>query len=150
MSIFLCLAGIVIFSLGEMLCSPKMTEYLGVIAPSDQKALYMGYANIPLALGWGGGSYIGGQIYEHSGEKAGLALRYLAEVLQVKILPDRSRAFATLATMLEQTPAQVTRLLWDTYHPSQVWLPFVLAGILAAGALLIFNHFARKWHDINA
>ncbi len=150
MSIFLCLAGIGIFSLGEMLCSPKMTEYLGVIAPSDQKALYMGYASIPLALGWGVGSYIGGRIYEHSGEKAGLALRYLAEVLQVKILPDRPQAFATLTRMLDQTPVQVTRLLWDTYHPSQVWLPFVLAGLLAAGALLIFNHFARKWHDINA
>ncbi len=113
MSIFLCLAGIGLFSVGEMLCSPKMTEYLGVIAPSDQKALYMGYANIPLAIGWGIGSFVGAQIYEHSGEKAGLALRYLSEVLQVKILPERSQAFATLTKMLDQTPAQVTRLLWD-------------------------------------
>ena len=82
-SIYLCLAGIACFSIGEMLCSPKMTEYLGVIAPPDQKALYMGYANIPLAIGWGYGSFVGGQIYEHAGEKAGLALRYLSEVLQV-------------------------------------------------------------------
>jgi POT family proton-dependent oligopeptide transporter len=151
MSIFLCLAGIGLFSVGEMLCSPKMTEYLGVIAPSDQKALYMGYANIPLAIGWGIGSFVGGHIYEQSGEKAGLALRYLAEVLQVKILPERSQAFATLTKLLDQSPAQVTRLLWDIYHPNQVWLPFVAAGLLAAGALLIFNHFAqKKWQDINA
>ena len=63
MSIYLVLAGIACFTVGEMLCSPKMSEYLGVIAPADKKALYMGYANIPLALGWGYGSYAGGQIY---------------------------------------------------------------------------------------
>jgi hypothetical protein len=150
MSIYLCLAGIACFSVGEMLCSPKMTEYLGVIAPSDQKALYMGYANIPLAIGWGYGSFLGGKIYERSGEKAELALRYLSEVLHVPILPERSQAFATLTRMLDQTPAQVTRLLWEMYDPSQVWVPFVWAGLLAAAALLVFNHFARRWHDINA
>ena len=51
-SIYICLGGIACFSVGEMLCSPKIQEYLGVIAPSDQKALYMGYANIPSAIGW--------------------------------------------------------------------------------------------------
>ena len=75
------------------------------------------------------GSFVGGQIYEHSGEKSGLALRYLSEVLQVKILPERSQAFATLTRMLDQTPTQVTRLLWEIYDPSQVWLPFVFAGL---------------------
>jgi proton-dependent oligopeptide transporter, POT family len=150
MSIYLCLAGIACFSIGEMLCSPKMAEFLGVIAPPDQKALYMGYANIPLAIGWGFGSFVGGQIYAHSGEKAGLALRYLSEVLRVQTLPDRSQAFATLTMMLDQTPAQVTQLLWQTYAPDQVWTPFVWAGLLAALALLVFNLFARHWEDINA
>ena len=69
MSIYLVLAGIACFTVGEMLCSPKMSEYLGVIAPADKKALYMGYANIPLALGWGYGSYAGGQIYRGPGRR---------------------------------------------------------------------------------
>jgi proton-dependent oligopeptide transporter, POT family len=150
MSIYFCLAGIACFSLGEMLCSPKMNEYLGVIAPADKKALFMGYANIPLALGWGYGSYLGGRIYGQFGEKAGLALRYLSEVLGVQKLPPRSQAFAVLTEKLGQTPAQVTRLLWDTYDPGQVWAPFALAGILAAIALFIFNRFARRWRDLNA
>ena len=149
-SIYLCLAGIAGFTVGEMLCSPKMSEYLGVIAPSDQKALYMGYANIPLAIGWGYGSYFGGHLYQRAGEKAGLALRYLAEVLQVRHLPDRSQAFAALTERLGQTPAQVTQLLWERYDPSQVWIPFAIAGFLAAIGLFVFNHYARGWHDINA
>ena len=150
MSIYLCLLGIACFSVGEMLSSPKMSEYLGVIAPADKKALFMGYANIPLALGWGYGSYLGGRIYGRAGEKAGLALRYLSEVLQVQDLPSRSQAFAVLVDKLGQSPAQVTRLLWETYDPSQVWTPFALAGIGAAIALYIFNHFARRWRDVNA
>jgi MFS family permease len=150
MSIYTCLAGIACFSLGEMLCSPKMNEYLGVIAPSDQKALYMGYANMPLAIGWGYGSFIGGQLYERVGEKAGLALRYMSQVLKVPVLPDRSQAFATLTQMLGQTPTEVTRLLWDTYGPSRVWTPFALAGLVAAVALFVFNHFARRWEEVNA
>jgi proton-dependent oligopeptide transporter, POT family len=60
MSMYLCLMGIACFSIGEMLCSPKMAEFLGEIAPPDQEALYMGYANIPLAIGLGFGSFIGG------------------------------------------------------------------------------------------
>jgi len=149
-SIYICLAGIACFSVGEMLCSPKLNEYLGVIAPPDQKALYMGYANIPMALGWGYGAIIAGQIYERSGEKAGLALRYLSEVLQVQELPDRTQAFARLTEMLGQNPAQVTQLLWDKYDPSQVWTPFAIAGLLAALALFAFNHLAKKWEEVNA
>lgn len=150
MNIYLCLLGIAIFSLGEMLCSPKMAEFMGVIAPPDQKALYMGYANIPLAIGWGFGSLAGGHIYARSGEKAGLALRYLSEVMQVPHLPDRAQAFAVLTRMLDQPPAEVTRLLWQTYSPQQIWTPFVLAGLLAAAALLVFNLLARRWQDMNA
>ena len=150
MSIFTCLAGIVCFTMGEMMCSPKMREYLAVIAPPDKKALYMGYASIPYAFGWGYGSFLAGQLYERTGEKAGLALRYMSEVLKVHELPDRSQAFARLTEMLGQTPAQVTRLLWDTYDPSWVWTPFAVAGILAAVAMYAFIHLARRWQDVNA
>jgi POT family proton-dependent oligopeptide transporter len=150
MSIFTCLSGITCFTFGEMLCSPKMREYLAVIAPPDKKALYMGYASIPYAFGWGYGSFLAGQIYERTGEKAALALRYMSEVLQVHNLPDRSQAFARLAEMLGQTPAQVTRLLWDKYDPGWVWTPFAIAGILASIAMYVFIHLARRWQDVNA
>ena len=150
MSIYVLLAGIFCFTMGEMFCSPKMREYLAVIAPADKKALYMGYSCIPYAFGWGYGSYLGGKIYGQTGEKATLALRYMADVLHVHDLPHRSQAFAKLTQMLGQTPAQVTRLLWDKYDPGWVWTPFAIAGILAAVAMYIFIHFARRWEDVNA
>jgi MFS family permease len=150
MSIFVCLAGIVCFTAGEIMCSPKMREYLAVIAPPEKKALYMGYSSIPFAFGWAYGSFLGGKLYERSGEKANLALRYMSEVLQVRDLPDRPQAFARLTEMLGQTPAQVTQLLWDKYDPSWVWTPFAIAGMFAALAMYVFIHFAKRWQDVNA
>jgi MFS family permease len=150
MSIYVLLGGIVGFTAGEMMCSPKMREYLAVIAPADKKALYMGYSSIPYAIGWGYGSFLGGKIYEKSGEKANLALRYMSEVLGVHDLPHRSQAFAKLTEMLGQTPAQVTRLLWEKYDPSWVWTPFAIAGILAAAVMFVFIQLAKRWEDVNA
>ena len=150
MSIFVCLGGIVCFTAGEMMCSPKMREYLAVIAPPDKKALYMGYSTIPYASGWAFGSFFGGKLYEHCGEKANLALRYMSEVLHVSDLPHRSQAFAKLTAMLHQTPAQVTQLLWDKYDPGWVWTLFAIAGFFATIAMYVFMRLARRWDDANA
>jgi len=78
-----CILGILCFSVGEMMASPKMNEYLGVIAPEGEKALYMGYANIPLAIGWAYGSFMGGAVYDSQGDKANLAIRYMSEKLNI-------------------------------------------------------------------
>lgn len=80
---YVCLLGILTFSIGEMMSSPKMNEYLGVIAPEGEKALYMGYANIPLAIGWAYGSLMGGRVYDAQGDKANLAIKYLADKLDI-------------------------------------------------------------------
>jgi len=71
------LLGIVFFSLGEMLTGPKKNEYLGLIAPSGKKGLYLGYVNIPVGIGVGLGSWMAGHTYDRFGEKASLALRHM-------------------------------------------------------------------------
>ncbi|MBV9891496.1 MAG: MFS transporter, partial [Rhizobacter sp.] len=91
-----CIAGILCFSVGEMLASPKMLDYLGVIAPAGEKALYMGYANMPTAIGWAYGSFLGGQIYDEMGDKASLALRYLKEHGGLDAGVDRTTAMEAL------------------------------------------------------
>ncbi|MCK7527575.1 MAG: hypothetical protein MZV64_63195 [Ignavibacteriales bacterium] len=37
-------------ALGEMFASPRIYEYIGAIAPKGQEGLYLGYANLPIAL----------------------------------------------------------------------------------------------------
>jgi hypothetical protein len=79
---FCCLM-IFVFSIGEMTCSPTFSAYVGLIAPKDKKALYMGYSNIPFAVGWGCGGFLGGFIYEAIANKAKLAREYLINHLGV-------------------------------------------------------------------
>src|ERR1043166_3427287 len=42
----------IIFSLGEMLATPKFSEFLGNIAPPDKKAMWMGFSQAPILIGW--------------------------------------------------------------------------------------------------
>ena len=71
---FLCLAfasdvwifilGIAVFSVGEMTAHPKYYSYVGLIAPGDKKAVYMGYAFLYGVIGSLLGSNLGGTLYE--------------------------------------------------------------------------------------
>jgi dipeptide/tripeptide permease len=56
-------AGIMVFSFGEMMASPKSKEYTGKIAPPDRVALYMGYFYWCVALGNLFGGVLSGQLY---------------------------------------------------------------------------------------
>ena len=48
---------------GEMMASPRIYEYLGAIAPKGQEGLFMGYANLPIALASMIGGPIGGAMF---------------------------------------------------------------------------------------
>lgn len=73
-----CLA-IFIFAIGEIICSPKFSEYIGMTAPDDKKAVYMGFSNIPFAIGWSLGNMISGPLYEGLASKATLARSWLVK-----------------------------------------------------------------------
>jgi dipeptide/tripeptide permease len=60
---WIVVAGLVIFSFGEMMASPKQKEYTGKIAPPDKVAMYMGYFYWCVALGNLFGGILSGQFY---------------------------------------------------------------------------------------
>lgn len=62
---FVFIAGIFIFSIGEMTAHPKFISYVGLIAPEDKKALYLGYAFLYGVLGSGIGGILGANLYVH-------------------------------------------------------------------------------------
>ena len=63
------MAGIIIFSLGEMTAHPKFISYVGLIAPEDKKALYQGYAFLYGVIGSGIGGVLGAYAYVHFVDK---------------------------------------------------------------------------------
>ena len=166
MSVWVLLGGIVFFSLGEMTVGPKKSEYLALIAPPGKKGLYLGYVNIPTGVGIYIGAKLAGYIYGHYGEKAMLALRYIAEktpfgsgkgwdgdmmTLEKTLGITRPEAMAKLQELTGLDSVAATRMLWDLYSPNiNVWMPFIIIGAISAIALFIFARMARRWSDMNA
>ena len=161
---WILLLGIVCFSTGEMMTGPKKNEYLGLIAPPGKKGLYLGYVNIPVGIGGFVGSKLAGFFYGHYGEKATLALKYMARLggggkvwlgdiatLEQTLGVKRTEAMARLQALTGLSAVEATHLLWKTYNPQyHVWIPFAAIGLAAIIALVIFSRMARRWTDMDA
>jgi dipeptide/tripeptide permease len=59
------IAGTIIFTIGEMTAHPKFISYIGLIAPPDKKALYLGYSFLYGVIGSGIGGILGARLYVH-------------------------------------------------------------------------------------
>ena len=143
-----CLGGIALFSIGEMLSSPKKMEYLSDLAPKGQEGLYMGYVNVPVAIGWMAGSAIAGDKYELMGDKINLAKKYLIEELSmpsqsVEAIP-RSEVVALLSNKLSITQLEVQKLLFATYHPERIWYYIGAIGVASLLLMLAYDRVLKK------
>ncbi len=58
---------VLVFSVGEMLASPRSKEYAGKIAPPNKVGMYMGYFYWCVALGNLFGGLLSGSLYQHFG-----------------------------------------------------------------------------------
>jgi dipeptide/tripeptide permease len=133
---WISVVAIAIFAVGEMLSSPKFSEFIGNFAPPDKKAMYLGFSQMPLAIGWTLEGKIGPTIYGTLGSKDLFARQMLAE----KGLPadlatvPQGKAFDKLVEALGQTPWDVTHLLYERHHASiaSVWYIMGAVGIVSA------------------
>ena len=57
------IVGLMVFTIGEMVTHPKFLSYIGIIAPPDKKALYMGYSFLYGVIGSSVGSFLGASLY---------------------------------------------------------------------------------------
>jgi len=64
-SIWVFMAGIIIFSIGEMTAHPKFISYVGLTAPKDRVATYMGYIFLYGVIGSSIGAILGANLYVH-------------------------------------------------------------------------------------
>ena len=64
-NIWVFLAGIIIFSIGEMTAHPKFISYVGQTAPRNRVATYMGYIFLYGVIGSSIGGVLGANLYVH-------------------------------------------------------------------------------------
>ncbi len=85
------IAGIAVFSVGEMTAHPKYYSFVGLVAPKDRVAVYMGYAFLYGVFGSLLGSNLGSFLYE----------KMLKPAMGTPGAPARCRLFWSLFAVLD-------------------------------------------------
>ena len=141
-------AALLIFSIGEMMSSPKITEYIGRIAPLDKTALYIGCSYIPVALGNLFAGIVSGNIYQNISDKITLtqkeALVRNIDLQAIGLQFTKNDYFRSAASKMNMTTDQLTQFLWEKYHPSTFWFVVTGIGIFASAILFIYDQFIIK------
>lgn len=136
------MVALLIFAIGEMSASPKVSEYIGRIAPRDKKALYMGYSFIPLFLGNIFAGFISGDVYQQMSDKHTF-VKQVAEKQGLTISEGltQNQYFEAVAAQMNMNPSELTNYLWQQYNPSSIWVVIFSIGIFAAISLWLYNRF---------
>lgn len=141
---WIIVAGIVIFSFGEMLSSPKSSEYLANIAPREKKAMYLGFTQLPLGFGWVAESFLGPYLYGQFSSKEQISRRMLEEggmdAAAVDAIPG-GEAFQKLVEVSGQTAEALTAQLYATNDVGMVWYIMGTVGIISALGMVAYG----KW-----
>lgn len=139
------IAAILIFGIGEMAGSPKITEYIGRSAPKDKVALYIGCSYLPVAGGNILAGIISGFVYGKMADKVTLLkLEFEKRGIQV---PEITKDFTQtdFYNYAEQsfglTSAELTEFMWNNYHPNKIWLVLFVIGLISAVGLFIYDRF---------
>lgn len=144
-NVLFTLVAILIFGLGEMAGSPKITEYIGSIAPSDKKALYMGYSFIPVFIGNVFAGFISGNVYQAMSDKVTIVRDY---ALQNGIsLPEglsQNEYFSAVASHMGMNDQQLTNVLWEQYSPSDMWIVIAAIGLAATVLLFVYDRALNR------
>ncbi|MDR1624715.1 MAG: MFS transporter [Tannerellaceae bacterium] len=144
-NVLFTMAAILIFGLGEMAGSPKISEYIGRLAPDGKKALYMGYSFIPVFIGNVLAGIVSGVVYQRMSDKVDIAYRFAtANGLQIPPNLSTNACFEEVARQVNLTPQGLTNLLWDTYNPSGIWVVLLGIGLFAVVSLFIYDKIISR------
>ena len=148
-NVLFTMVAILDFALGEMAGSPKITEYIGRIAPKDKKALYMGYSFIPVFLGNVFAGIISGNVYQAMSDKVVITKQFAVQKgLQIADGLSTNEYFNEVARQTNMTPQELTNHLWNTFHPSGIWVVLLSIGLFASLSLFVYDKLIAKKGDV--
>lgn len=138
-NIWIFMAGIALFSIGEMTTHPKYISYLGLIAPPDKKATYMGFGFLYGFFGSLIGGILGAALYVRMIDAPVVA--YVKSVIAEKgasiVLPANAGVGEALKAG-EQLGLTRSDLAVHALT-SELWLVFSGIGILCIAGLLLYQ-----------
>jgi len=144
---WLVVAAIAVFSVGEMLASPKSSEYLGNIAPADKKAMYLGFSQAPIGIGWTLEGKLGPTWYDQWASKERFSREWLGDLgldsASIDAIPN-GEAFTYLLEYNGQSAEQMTELLYQSHNVGQLWYIMAAVGIVSAFGLYVYGRWTYR------
>ncbi|NVK11376.1 MAG: MFS transporter [Gammaproteobacteria bacterium] len=143
---FIALA-IFIFSTGEMISSPKFSEYLGNMAPSDKKAMYLGFSQFPLFIGWSLESFLGPLMYDHWASKDRISRAFLedngwgAEAIEAVPIGE---AFYRAVDVSGMSSLELQEAMYQANDIGLVWFVMGFVGVLSAFGMALYANWLKR------
>ncbi len=140
-NIWVFLIGITVFSLGEMTAHPKFFSYLGVLAPEDKKATYMGFSflyGVPSSFL---GPVVGVLLYNLLVDNPMIAYikSNLASMGKQGLLGSDSSIQAAMDAA--KTAGIEKAEILNQAHTQELWLIFCGIGVICIIGLLLYDRF---------
>jgi hypothetical protein len=145
---WLCVAGMAVFSIGEMLASPKFSEFLGNIAPPDKKAMWIGFSQAPILIGMTIEGKVGPMLYHMWSDKDVFSREMLvargmdASQVTEHALPP-GEAFHKLVEITGEPPEALTQMLYQSHHVAATWYFFACVGLVSAVLIWLYGRWIR-------
>jgi len=148
--VWLIVLAIITWSIGEVLSSPKASEYLGNIAPPQKKAMYLGFSQLPIGVGWISEGYFGQTLYADLGAKDTIARQSLLDSgmtqTDVNGVPI-GEAFQKLVEISGQTADALTAQLYATHNVGSVWFIMGAVGVVSAAGMYVYGRWTYQLKD---
>ncbi len=142
---WMSVGAILVFSVGEMLSSPKFSEYIGNFAPSDKKAMYLGFSQVPLAIGWTLEGKLGPVLYDHFASKEAFSREMILQkgLMTVDALKEvkEGEAFDKLVALTQIDRWDLTHQLYSTHTVGMVWNIMAVVGVMSAIGIYVYGRW---------
>ena len=143
--VWVMVAAIITFSMGEMLSSPKSSEYLGNIAPRQKKAMFLGFSQFPIGIGWVAEGYVGPALYGAYGSKENISRTMLEQQgIDVSALPI-GEAFMKLQEVTGQSAEALTQALYQANQIGMVWYVMGAIGLITTFGLYVYGVWTYRF-----
>jgi len=145
--VWIMVFAIVCFSIGEMLSSPKCSEYLGNIAPHQKKAMYLGFSQLPIGIGWMAEGYYGQVLYYELAAKDTIARQSLLDSgmsqTEASAVPV-GEAFQKLVEVTGLSAETLTAQLYAANNIGAAWYIMAAVGIVCAAGMYVYGRWTYQ------
>ena len=106
--------------------------------------MYLGFSQIPLAIGWTLEGKFGPMLYDRLASKERFSRALLLErgmlPEQVNLIPQ-GEAFSRLVTFTHESAASLTRFLYERHPVGSVWLLMAAFGAMSVVGIALYARY---------